>query len=107
MTSIRVEWCPGWQVLEKEPSHCKALYRRAQAYLAQSDYIEAEQDIKKALQAEPANPGVRALHAQWKRAYAEHSKKEKKIFGNIFEKMAKADAKEQKAKVSTHRSSLI
>ncbi len=38
------------QVLEKTSGHPKALYRRAQAHMGAGDYVEAEVDIKAALQ---------------------------------------------------------
>lgn len=38
------------QVLEKNSGNTKALYRRAQAHMAAGDYVEAEVDIKAALQ---------------------------------------------------------
>lgn len=62
----------------------KALYRRAQAYLARQDFIEARQDIKAALDVDKANRDVQSLYRQWKQASAEYSKKEKQIYGNIF-----------------------
>lgn len=37
------------QVLERDGGNLKALYRRAQAYMATADYVEAEQDIRKGL----------------------------------------------------------
>lgn len=37
------------QVLEAESGNLKALYRRAQAYLASGDFVEAEMDIKQGL----------------------------------------------------------
>eukprot|EP00884_Botryococcus_braunii_P020782 jgi/Botrbrau1/7388/Bobra.0316s0031.2 len=78
------------KVLEKDSQNVKALYRRAQAYLGRQDFVEAEQDIKAALTLDPASRDLRSLHQQWKRASAEYAKKEKQIFGNIFEKMARA-----------------
>ncbi len=36
-------------MLERDGGNLKALYRRAQAYLATADYLEAEQDIRKGL----------------------------------------------------------
>ena len=41
------------QVLESDPSNVKALYRRAQAYLGLQDFVEAQVDIKAALQVRP------------------------------------------------------
>ena len=38
------------QVLDKSSRNTKALYRRAQAHMAAEDYVEAEVDIKAALQ---------------------------------------------------------
>ena len=38
------------QVLEKSSGQPKALYRRAQAHMGAGDYVEAEVDIKAALQ---------------------------------------------------------
>ena len=43
------------QVLEKDPSNVKALFRRAQAYAATQDFIEARQDLELAIKADPAN----------------------------------------------------
>jgi hypothetical protein len=36
-------------VLEGDSGNLKALYRRAQAYLATADFVEAELDIKRGL----------------------------------------------------------
>lgn len=85
----RLSYDNSLQVLEKDSQNVKALYRRAQAYLARQDLVEAEQDIKAALVVDPASRDVRVLHQQWKRASAEYAKKEKQIFGNIFDKLSK------------------
>ena len=37
------------QVLQADASNVKALFRRAQAHLAQQDFVEAELDIRAAL----------------------------------------------------------
>jgi hypothetical protein len=39
----------------------KALYRRAQAYMATADFMEAEVDLKRAAHLEPENAEVKAL----------------------------------------------
>lgn len=43
------------QVLEVEFYNVKALYRRAQAYIETKDFLLADLDIKKALEADPEN----------------------------------------------------
>ena len=48
------------QVLEKNSGNTKALYRRAQAHMAAGDYVEAEVDIKAALQ---VPSGVKCMYA--------------------------------------------
>ena len=54
------------QVLEKDPSAVKALYRRAQAHLALADLVECEADLRRALLYEPGNKDVRLLFKQYK-----------------------------------------
>ena len=41
--------CSPLQVLESDGANVKALYRRAQAWLATADFVEAEQDIRAGL----------------------------------------------------------
>lgn len=43
------------QVLEKDLSNVKALFRRAQAHMAAQDYIEARQDLDLAIRVDPSN----------------------------------------------------
>lgn len=40
---------PPLQALESDSGNLKALYRRAQAYLGNGDFLEAEMDIKQGL----------------------------------------------------------
>ena len=53
------------QVLQGDSSNVKALFRRAQAHLAQQDFVEAELDIKAALLvgALPSSAYGSSLHA--------------------------------------------
>ena len=43
------------QVLEKDPSNVKGLFRRAQAYMVTQDYIEARQDLDLAIKLDPSH----------------------------------------------------
>lgn len=49
------------QVLEKDPSNVKGLFRRAQAHMATQDYIEARQDLDLAIKLDPGNRYVLQL----------------------------------------------
>jgi tetratricopeptide (TPR) repeat protein len=52
------------RVLERTPSHRKALYNRGKAYLAQNSLKEAVKDLKKALQQDKADDTVRQTLAE-------------------------------------------
>ena len=49
------------QVLAADPGCVKGLYRRAQAHLGQQDFVEAEMDIRAALQVSSAAPTYRPV----------------------------------------------
>ncbi|KAG2423969.1 hypothetical protein HXX76_014908 [Chlamydomonas incerta] len=71
-------------VLELEPGSVKALYRRAQAHMGLADFFEAEQDVKRALEAEPGNAEVLALQRRLKAAAREQDKKEARLYSKMF-----------------------
>ncbi|KAG2434445.1 hypothetical protein HYH02_012275 [Chlamydomonas schloesseri] len=71
-------------VLELEPANVKALYRRAQAHMGLADFFEAEQDVKRALEAEPDSADVLALQRRLKVAQREQNKKEAKLYSKMF-----------------------
>ena len=54
--SVLSQSCAGVQVLTADPTSVKGLYRRAQAHLGQQDFVEAEVNIKAALQVHPWLP---------------------------------------------------
>jgi FK506-binding protein 4/5 len=83
------------KVLEADSNNMKALYRRAQAYIATADWVEAEQDIKKGLQLEPANTDFKLLARKLKVAEAAATKKEAKLWAGSFAKMAKEKSKDE------------
>jgi FK506-binding protein 4/5 len=77
------------KVLEMDSRNVKALYRRAQAYIQQTDLDLAELDIKKALEIDPENRDVKLEYKVLKEKMKEFNKKEAKFYGNMFSKMNK------------------
>ncbi|CAM8988811.1 unnamed protein product [Rhodiola kirilowii] len=85
------------KVLELESTNVKALYRRAQAYINLGDLDVAEFDIKKALELDPENRDVKMEYKVLKEKMREYNKKQAKFYGNMFAKLTKPDAMENKA----------
>lgn len=77
------------KALEVDPVNVKALYRRAQAYMGTSDFIEAEMDIKKAREAEPNDKDLAILYSKMRKQMKAASKKEAQIYSTMFSKLAK------------------
>eukprot|EP00890_Picochlorum_soloecismus_P002491 jgi/Picsp_1/3242/NSC_06082-R1_rotamase fkbp 1 len=77
------------KVLENDPYNMKALYRRAQTYIRNGDWVEASQDIKTALGSEPKNKDFVLLAKQLKLAESRSSKNEAKIWASTFAKLQK------------------
>lgn len=80
------------EVLAQDSLNAKALYRRAQASMGLGDYVEAEVDIKAGLSLEPADRDFLALKRRLKVQSAAVAKKEAKMFGRMFARMAQEDA---------------
>jgi len=76
------------KVLQTDPFHLKALYRRAQSYIDTGDWVEAAQDIKKAIGVEPDNVDFKMLARKLKSAETAASKGEAALWANTFKKMA-------------------
>jgi len=76
------------KVLDIDPNNVKALFRRSQGYMYRSDFIEAESDIKKAHDLEPANRDVIAQYKKLKQVMKQWDKKDAALYSNIFKKMA-------------------
>ncbi|XP_024521648.1 70 kDa peptidyl-prolyl isomerase [Selaginella moellendorffii] len=85
------------KVLELESQNVKALYRRAQAYTRTADLDLAEFDIKKALEIDPQNRDLRMEYKSLKQKQVEYNKKEAKLYGNMFARLSKLEALEQKS----------
>lgn len=77
------------KVLEKRPSHVKALYRRSQAHLEQGDMLEAENDLKAAMLEDPDSRDLAAAMKKLKQRMKAANKKDAKLFGAMFSKVGK------------------
>jgi len=82
------------KALEINGSSVKALFRRAQAYSGTNDHDLALNDLKKALEFEPSNKEIRAEYKKVRSLMAEQDRKEMKMYGSMFKKMAQLAEKE-------------
>uniref|UniRef100_A0A915KMR1 peptidylprolyl isomerase n=1 Tax=Romanomermis culicivorax TaxID=13658 RepID=A0A915KMR1_ROMCU len=83
------------KVLEEDKSNVKALYRRAEAYQNQNDFELAISDYERVIFVEPENKAAKNQIVVCKRKIAEVNQKQKKLYANMFEKLAKAESEEQ------------
>lgn len=83
------------KVLEKDSSNVKALFRRAQAYMATQDYIEARQDLDLAIKVDPTNRDLRTLLKKLKVDQAAVDKKQAQMYSRAFKRMAQAPQEKQ------------
>lgn len=87
------------KVLEADPANVKALYRRAQALTGLQDLLEAERDVKAALEVEPASTDLLALSKRLKVLIRQLNKKEAGLYKSMFRALGKGpDSTAPKAK---------
>lgn len=79
------------EALKLEPNNIKALYRRGQCNLATNEYKEALLDFQKVLELETTNKAAQNQIQICKLKIKEANDKEKKIYANMFTKLAAAD----------------
>ena len=85
-------------MLEQESHNVKALYRRAEAYLGSEDFFEGIADLKRALEIEPSNRDVASSLKRAKQMQSAVDKKQAKLYGNMFTRLAKMEEKENMQK---------
>ena len=77
--------------MKLEPNNIKALYRRGQCNLATNEYKDALADFQKVLELEPTNKAAQNQIQICKHKIKEANDKEKKLYANMFTKLAAAD----------------
>ncbi|KAJ3104528.1 hypothetical protein HDU96_008909 [Phlyctochytrium bullatum] len=78
------------KVLEKTPDNAKALFRRGKANLELKNVDKAESDLKKALELEPKDAGIRAELEKIKVIHKQYDEKQKKEWAGMFDRKPKA-----------------
>jgi len=73
------------KVLETDPTNIKALFRRSQAYMHRSDFVEAEQDIKLAHSLQPGNRDVIAQYKRLRQCMKSSSQREAEMYSAMFQ----------------------
>jgi tetratricopeptide (TPR) repeat protein len=77
-------------------SNLKGLYRRGLIYMQLDEWDKAKDDFDRALEIDPDNKEVKRQVSLLNKKIALQNKKDKKIFGGMFEKFAKADEEREK-----------
>jgi tetratricopeptide (TPR) repeat protein len=75
------------QVLEKHPQCIKALFRKSQAHTNLGDYIEAQQELDKAIALDSSNSDLLRANKRLKQLRKEADKKDARLFGAMFSKV--------------------
>jgi len=84
------------KALEIDSNNLKALFRRGIAYSEIDDWDLGQKDFEKALEFDPNNKEVKKEFDKLKKKIREQNKKDGKIFGGMFEKLAKEEELERK-----------
>lgn len=81
------------EVLKVSAENVKALYRRGVAHMHLGNLQEAKNDLVAAARLDGANREVRKAYAELKVKISEESKRQKKVFGGLFNKVDLYDEK--------------
>ncbi|XP_075408331.1 peptidyl-prolyl cis-trans isomerase FKBP4 [Tenrec ecaudatus] len=81
------------KALELDSSNEKGLFRRGEAHLAVNDFELARADFQKVLQLYPSNKAARAQLAICQQRIRKQLAREKKLYANMFERLAEEDSK--------------
>ncbi|XP_053111372.1 peptidyl-prolyl cis-trans isomerase FKBP4 isoform X1 [Hemicordylus capensis] len=81
------------KALELDSSNEKGLFRRGEARLAVNDFELARSDFQKVLQLYPSNKAAKAQLAICQQRIREQHEREKKMYANMFQRLADKEAK--------------
>jgi len=81
------------KALEMDESNEKALFRRGEARFAMKEFEKARGDFQRVVQLYPANKAAKSQVALCQKQIKEQHEKDKRLYANMFQKFADADAK--------------
>ncbi|XP_063785264.1 peptidyl-prolyl cis-trans isomerase FKBP4 [Pseudophryne corroboree] len=82
------------KALEFQPNNEKGLFRRAEAYMGVNELELARDDFVKVIQLYPGNKVARTQLAQCQQRIRQQHQREKKIYANMFQRLAEKEDKE-------------
>ncbi|CAH2276358.1 peptidyl-prolyl cis-trans isomerase FKBP4 [Pelobates cultripes] len=88
------------KALEMDPNNEKGLFRRGEAYFGINEPELAKDDFSKVVQLYPGNKAARAHIAQCQVRIRQQQERERKIYANMFQRLAEKENKEEPAAVS-------
>ncbi|NXA38236.1 FKBP4 isomerase, partial [Eudromia elegans] len=81
------------KALELDSSNEKGLFRRGEAHLAVNDFELARDDFQKVIQLYPSNKAAKVQLITCQQKIREQHEKEKKMYANMFQRLADKDLK--------------
>ncbi|XP_025935743.1 peptidyl-prolyl cis-trans isomerase FKBP4 isoform X4 [Apteryx rowi] len=81
------------KALELDSSNEKGLFRRGEAHLAVNDFELARNDFQKVIQLYPSNKAAKVQLVTCQQKIREQHEKEKKMYANMFQRLADKDFK--------------
>lgn len=82
------------KALEFEPNNEKGLFRRGESYMGVNENELAKNDFTKVIQLYPNNKAARTQIAKCQQRIHEQHQREKKIYANMFQRLAEKEEKE-------------
>ncbi|XP_073477772.1 peptidyl-prolyl cis-trans isomerase FKBP4 [Aquarana catesbeiana] len=82
------------KALEFEPNNEKGLFRRGESYIGVNEFELARDDFTKVIQLYPNNKAARTQMAKCQQRIHEQHQREKKIYANMFQRLAEKEEKE-------------
>jgi len=83
------------KVIEDKGDIAKAWFRRGEAHFSLKDYVNAKVDYDQTLKLEPENKAAKNKLVLCQQAVKAEKEREKKMFGNIFERMNRMEEREK------------
>ncbi|XP_073400316.1 peptidyl-prolyl cis-trans isomerase FKBP4 [Dendrobates tinctorius] len=82
------------KALDYDTNNEKGLFRRAEAYMGVNELEPAKDDLMKVIQLYPGNKAARAQLTQCQQRMRQQHQREKKVYANMFQRMAEQEEKE-------------